>query len=360
MVLAFNLLVINCSGQDLKSGKIIIDYRHYFNQQVILQGGIFPDSFGYNDFYFYDSTSTFMKSVKMLKSGKLHNNIGIIARYTHPFQFSYFDTATQSGYNSSFFFVGRNTISVRIKDFSISSNVLAGKMSKDNKEYSHLQNLYKKIDNQSISKAEKIVGKLEVSKRYVLKKSNSYVALWDLAIFYPTLREGTHKRIVLGIIQNFSEEIKASKTYLALENNIAHDLELEKGNNFPNDIIGESGAVLEIASRNKFTLVDFWFSGCVPCLNQFDTLSKIYKEQKGRNFEIIGISTDSEQLIQRWQAVIDKFKINWINYLDTNGIQTKKLFIRKFPTNFLIDKNGKILEKDISPAELDAYLKENL
>jgi hypothetical protein len=34
--------------------------------------------------------------------------------------------------------------------------------------------------------------------------------------------------------------------------------------------------------------------------------------------------------------------------------------IKKFPTNYLMDKNGKIVAKDLSPAELLAFLNTHL
>ncbi len=53
-------------------------------------------------------------------------------------------------------------------------------------------------------------------------------------------------------------------------------------------------------------------------------------------------------------------KLPWPQYLDENGTVTKQLSISIWPSNFLIDENGVIIQKNISPQDLELFLKANM
>lgn len=110
----------------------------------------------------------------------------------------------------------------------------------------------------------------------------------------------------------------------------------------------------------KYILVDFWFANCGPCLSNFNRIKDLYNANKNKGFEIIAISNDDTENIQKWQNTIEKQQYNWINLLDENNKYTSSFFIQKFPTNYLLDGNGVILKKDITTIELQKLLTENL
>lgn len=348
-------------GQSVeKVASISVESKFYLGKDFVIQGGILSDSNRYNDFTYTDTVSTIMNTAKLLKGSSEAYKIGIKASYPHPFQIGYLDTLTGGISLSHYFFVGNNEVSVKLGDLSTEKDVLSGKLSKENREYLKLQNLYKEFVNRQTGEIYDLAGKLEVLKRYISQNPNSLVALWDLALNYYNVRREADQRKILTIVQNFSDGVKDTKTFQALTNNIIHDLQLAEGNRMPNIFLEGTDSLLSIVSKNKYTLIDFWFSGCQPCLKQFDTLQKIYDDNKQKGFEIIGISTDSKKNVSHWEEVILKFKLTWIQYLDTGGVEAKKLYIMSFPANFLLDRNGKILKKDISPADLEIFLDNQL
>ena len=348
-------------GQSVeKIGSINVESNFYLGSKFVIQGGIFSDSNSYNDFTYTDTGSTLMNSAKLLKGSSKENKIGIKASYPHPFQICYLDTLTGAISCSHYFFVGNNKVSIKLGDLSKEKGVLSGELSKENREYLKLQNLYKKFVNKQSGEIYDLAGKLEVMKRYISQNPNSIVALWDLALNYYNVRREADERKVLAIVQYFSEGVKDTKTFQALTNNIIHDLQLAEGNRMPNIFFKGNDSLLSVVSKNKYTLIDFWFSGCQPCLKQFDKLQQIYDNNKQKGFEIIGISTDSKKYVSQWKEVILKFNLTWIQYLDAGGVEAKKLYIIGFPTNFLLDRNGKILKKDISPADLEKFLDSQL
>ena len=222
-------------------------------------------------------------------------------------------------------------------------------------------------------------AKQKTIQKYIIQNPNSYVALWDLAFDYAFAKNSKtddDRKIILKNARLLSPAIKKTKTYETLVKYITEDLELTKDKIFPN-IQLDSLEVFEdklfpniplnsvdrlipIIKKNKFTLLDFWFSGCKPCLAQFPSYKITYDLNKRKGFEIIGISVDRKADEDDWRNVINKFDLNWLQYLDSYEIVTQKLNITSFPTNYLLDSDGKIIKKDISPEDLAIFLQNNL
>jgi thiol-disulfide isomerase/thioredoxin len=109
-----------------------------------------------------------------------------------------------------------------------------------------------------------------------------------------------------------------------------------------------------------YTLIDFWFSSCSPCIAQFELLKPIYKEYHSKGFEIIAITTDAISTLQQYKAVLKKQNYQWKLCIDTNGKRAKSIYIKSYPSNFLINQQGKIVAVDIRPERLEAFLKDEL
>lgn len=112
--------------------------------------------------------------------------------------------------------------------------------------------------------------------------------------------------------------------------------------------------------RNNFTLVDFWYSGCRPCIAQFEMLRDVYGQFKRKGFEIVTISTDSKSKIENYKKILKEKKYPWIQLLDLGGKNSSVLSINKYPTNYLVDKFGNIVLIDVHPYVLEKYLTEAL
>lgn len=109
--------------------------------------------------------------------------------------------------------------------------------------------------------------------------------------------------------------------------------------------------------RGKILLIDFWASWCKPCRELNPELLEIYKEFKGSNFEILGVSLDTD--IEKWNKAILKDELIWKNVIDTltrNGKVSAKYKINAIPANYLINKTGTIIAKNIEITELRKLL----
>lgn len=112
--------------------------------------------------------------------------------------------------------------------------------------------------------------------------------------------------------------------------------------------------------NNKYTLVDFWFAKCRPCIGQFNLLKNIYKENSDKGFDIVAISIDKQSDLEEYLKTVSQNDYKWKQILDTGGIKAKLINISKYPTNFLLDSSGTIIAVDIKPFVLENFLNKNL
>lgn len=190
---------------------------------------------------------------------------------------------------------------------------------------------------------------------YAKKNTNSYIPLWFIADKLNTFGFTEYQE---KAFQQMSRSIKKTRTGIELEKDLNIAKYFSNGKLFPLMNL-QKGKIMSSLGK-KYTLIDFWFSHCAPCLKQMPEYKKIYDLYYLKGFEIISVSTDGEKYIPDWEKIIFTKKLNWKHLLDKNGIESKKYGINKFPTTFLLDKDGKILKKDLSVEELEKYLKENL
>lgn len=194
---------------------------------------------------------------------------------------------------------------------------------------------------------------------YVKENPNSYYALYKL---YALLNFG-YNTTLGNTFEHFSTQLKTSRLGQASLQRILSLKQITIGETLPNfnvfNLKGEKIADNPYNS-NKLTLVDMWYSHCMPCIAQFEDLKAIRNAFQDKGLEIIGISTDKTKYVEDWKLAIDKYKLTWPQYLDLNGIETSKYGIHIFPTSLLVNRQGKIVATGLSTVELKDFLKNNL
>ncbi|MCL6275165.1 TlpA family protein disulfide reductase [Muricauda sp. 2012CJ35-5] len=106
--------------------------------------------------------------------------------------------------------------------------------------------------------------------------------------------------------------------------------------------------------RGSYLLVDFWASWCRPCRVENPKLMQILEEDENMEFQIIGVSIDED--MAAWEKAIEKDGIKWPQILDTDHTLYKQYMLSSLPANFLLDKEGTIIAKNITALELKEKL----
>ena len=191
---------------------------------------------------------------------------------------------------------------------------------------------------------------------YTQNHPDSYVALWKIA----ERLAFSYVPAIDTIYAQFSGVIKQTFTGKALKKSLDEEKSTNIGVAFPRLTVADTNRLTKILAvtngKHKYTLVDFWFSHCPPCLGQFPKYKKIYDSYKNNGLEIIGISVDRTEALNDWKKVIREKELPWPQYLDENGTIATSMVITSFPRNFLLDEHGIIIRKDITPEQLEQIL----
>jgi len=121
------------------------------------------------------------------------------------------------------------------------------------------------------------------------------------------------------------------------------------------------GKVITLESlRGKYVLIDFWASWCRPCRMENPNVVKAYNKYKDLGFSVYSVSLDKDA--GRWKAAIAQDGLIWPNHVsDLKQWQSEAVKIygfRGIPHTILIDKEGKIMQKNLRGPALEEKLKE--
>lgn len=104
-------------------------------------------------------------------------------------------------------------------------------------------------------------------------------------------------------------------------------------------------------------LVDFWSAeaGNSNLVNL--ELKELYEKYESKGFRIYQVSADTSKLA--WVTTVQELHLPWISVCDFRGEASpmiKAYNVRKLPSNFLIDRKGNIVAKDLYGKSLEQML----
>lgn len=122
------------------------------------------------------------------------------------------------------------------------------------------------------------------------------------------------------------------------------------------------GGTLALSSlKGKLVLIDFWASWCRPCRDENPNVVRVYNRFKDKGFEIYGVSLDRSK--EPWLEAIKADKLTWKHVSDLKFWQSEGAAtygVQSIPATVLVDKDGRIVAKDLRGAALEAKIAEIL
>jgi peroxiredoxin len=100
--------------------------------------------------------------------------------------------------------------------------------------------------------------------------------------------------------------------------------------------------------RGKVVLVNVWATWCPPCRQEMPSMQRLYEKFKGKNFEILAVSIDSEGR-EAVAPFMRKLHLTFPALLDPGETIIPLYGITGVPESFIVDKDGILVEKIVGP-----------
>ena len=110
--------------------------------------------------------------------------------------------------------------------------------------------------------------------------------------------------------------------------------------------------------RDKYLLVDFWATWCGPCVGELPNVLAAYEKYHAKGFDVLAVSLDRD--VTDLRKFVDEKKIPWAQIFEGAEDIAEKFGIEQIPTTFLLDRDGKIIARDLRGDELTKKLDELL
>jgi len=153
-----------------------------------------------------------------------------------------------------------------------------------------------------------------------------------------------------SIFESFSNQIKNTNSGRIIQKQLEATPKAEVGQIAPS-FEGSSPTGDKFILENKLgkiTIIDFWASWCRPCRVENPNLVQLYRKNKERGLNIIGVSLDREK--SKWVQAIEDDGLIWdhVSNLKFWNDPIAKLYkVSAIPATFILDENGVIIARDL-------------
>ena len=142
-----------------------------------------------------------------------------------------------------------------------------------------------------------------------------------------------------------------------------YNLPVLVGDTFPDvklPILSKDSLSIKDNLGKKLTIIDLWASWCAPCRKENrDVLAPLWDEFHEQGLQIIAYGLENSATA--WEEAINRDGANrWIQTSDLQGDEApflKKIRVQTIPANFILDKNGVVIAKNVHRKELLDFVK---
>ena len=125
------------------------------------------------------------------------------------------------------------------------------------------------------------------------------------------------------------------------------------------DMFGKDRSLTDL--EGQVVLLHFWSAAAGNSNAMNADLKDLYAKYHDQGFEIYQVAVDTSKAI--WINAIQEQKLPWISVCDLKGEASPTLGeynVRKLPANYLINRNGQIVGKDLAGKDLENEIKRHI
>lgn len=104
--------------------------------------------------------------------------------------------------------------------------------------------------------------------------------------------------------------------------------------------------------RGKPLIINVWASWCGPCQQEMGSLERLHRRFGGKQFNVIGISTDDYQ--DAATMFVRKTGVTFSSFIDSKLMLENMLGADRLPLTLLVDAQGRVLSKTYGAREWDS------
>lgn len=97
------------------------------------------------------------------------------------------------------------------------------------------------------------------------------------------------------------------------------------------------------SGQGTVRLVDFWATWCAPCRQEIPMFRDLHAAYGPKGFTLVGIAMDDEG-VEKVKPYVDEMKIPYLTLIGNEEVVDAFGGVFGFPTKFLIDREGRIVE----------------
>jgi TolA-binding protein/peroxiredoxin len=191
---------------------------------------------------------------------------------------------------------------------------------------------------------------------------------------YPNSSDTAEALLQLAIAQEFAgEEDKATAWYKQIVDNFGNAPAANKARGAltrlksvgqPIQLAGKTttGTTLNVAQyRGKVVLIHYWSTWCEPCINDMGKIKELFAQHGSAGFAPVGVNLDSEK--KALDNYLAENRLPWPQLYEPGSLDGRlanELGILTLPTMILIDRKGRVVNRNLNINELEAELKKYL
>jgi thiol-disulfide isomerase/thioredoxin len=109
--------------------------------------------------------------------------------------------------------------------------------------------------------------------------------------------------------------------------------------------------------RGQVVLIQYWATWCEPCKADMATLKELRTKYDSK-FTVIGVNLDNSA--QTLTAFLAENRLPWPQIYEEGGLESRpavELGVLTLPTMILVDQEGRVVNRNVSAAELEGEVK---